>query len=143
MSSIRVRHPGHTLGFRVDAGDVSLAYVPDNELVGATYPVDPGAYERLVEFLGDVDLLFHDAMFTDAEYPRRVGWGHSTFRQAVELAEAAGVRRLAFFHHAPDRSDDELDRILDELRDDAARRRSPLELAVACEGEEIAIGGEP
>ena len=101
VSAFRVRHQGHTYGFRIDADDVSLAYVPDDELVGGSYDVDDGWYDRLVEFLDGVDLLFHDAMFTDAEYPRRVGWGHSTFRQAVELAEAAGVRRLAFFHHAP------------------------------------------
>jgi len=142
VSSIRVRHPGHTYGFRVNSGAASLAYVPDNELVGGRYPIDDGGYDRLVEFLAGADLLFHDAMFTDAEYPRRVGWGHSTFRQAIELAEAAGVRRLAFFHHAPERTDDELGRILSELRDDIARRGSSLELAVAREGEEIVIGGE-
>src|SRR5690606_35194054 len=136
-------HQGHTYGFRIDADDVSLAYVPDDELVGGSYDVDDGWYDRLVEFLDGVDLLFHDAMFTDAEYPRRVGWGHSTFRQAVELAEAAGIRRLAFFHHAPERTDDELDRILDDFRDEVARRGSSLELDMAREGEMIALGGAP
>lgn len=143
VSAFRVRHQGHTYGFRIDADDVSLAYVPDDELVGGSYDVDDGWYDRLVEFLDGVDLLFHDAMFTDAEYPRRVGWGHSTFRQAVELAEAAGIRRLAFFHHAPERTDDELDRILDDFRDEVARRGSSLELDMAREGEMIALGGAP
>ncbi|HEX7119834.1 MAG TPA: MBL fold metallo-hydrolase [Longimicrobiales bacterium] len=143
ISALRVRHPGNTYGFRIDAEGVSLAYIPDNELVGADYPVADDWYDRFVEFLGDVDLVFHDAMFTESEYPSRIGWGHSTFRQSIELAEAAGVRRLYFFHHAPERTDDELLRILAEMRDDIARRNSPLQLGMAAEGEELTLRETP
>lgn len=139
VDAIRVRHPGNTYGYRIDAGGASIAFVPDNELVGAAYPVGDDWYARFVEFLRGVDVLFHDAMFTEEEYPRRTGWGHSTFRQAVALAERAGVRRLRFFHHAPERTDDELSRILDALREDARRRGSPLELGMAAEGEELLV----
>ncbi|HEX6939480.1 MAG TPA: MBL fold metallo-hydrolase [Longimicrobiales bacterium] len=143
ISALRVRHPGNTYGFRVDAGGVALAYIPDNELVGADYPVGDDWYDRIVEFLGDADVVFHDAMFTESEYPSRVGWGHSTFRQSIELAEAAGVRRLLFFHHAPERTDEELHRTLAELRDDTARRGSALELGMAAEGEELLLVEKP
>ena len=136
VAVFRVNHPGATFGYRVRAGGASLAYVPDNDL-----GEDAGAewYASLVAFLGGVDLLVHDAMFTDAEYARFGGWGHSTFSQAVRLAEDAGARRLALFHHAPHRTDAELARIADELRGELAARGSALELSVATEGEEVEL----
>jgi ribonuclease BN (tRNA processing enzyme) len=94
-----------------------------------------------VEFVRGADLLLHDAMLTDEEYDQYRGWGHSTFAQAVRLAEEAEVRRLALFHHAPDRGDAELQRIADRLRGELAARGSALELSVATEGEEIALPG--
>ena len=140
VAAYRVRHPAHTYGYRIRTTGGSVAYIPDNELVGATYPVDgPEWYEGLVRFLDGVDVLFHDAMFTDEEYPRVEGWGHSTFSQAVKLAEDARVKRLFFFHHAPERTDAELLRILDEVRADVERRGSPIVLGVAAEGEEVLV----
>jgi phosphoribosyl 1,2-cyclic phosphodiesterase len=139
VHSLRVRHPAHTLGYRINAHDTSVAYVPDNELKGGQYPVDDGFYARIVEFLQGTDILFHDAMFTEGEYTRRAGWGHSTFAQAIKLAEDAGVGRLHLFHHAPERTDSDLVRILDELRADLESRGSTLVLDMAAEGEELFV----
>jgi phosphoribosyl 1,2-cyclic phosphodiesterase len=140
VATFRVRHPADTLGFRVRVGGASLAYIPDNELAGSRYPVDhPGWYDELVEFVSGVDLLFHDAMFTEQEYLAVEGWGHSTFGQAMKLAEDARVRRLLFFHHAPERSDAELLTILEEGQEELAARGSGLELGVAAEGEELLV----
>lgn len=140
VDSIRVRHPANTYGYRIRNRGSSVAYVPDNELVGGSYPLQAKeTYSQLVEFLGDVDVLFHDAMFTDEEYARRVGWGHSTFKQTVKLAEDAGVKKLYLFHHAPERSDADLSAIVEELRDDIARRGSSLEVGVAAEGEDLFV----
>ncbi|HUF50105.1 MAG TPA: MBL fold metallo-hydrolase [Longimicrobiales bacterium] len=139
VSSHRVRHPNHTYGYRVDAGGAAIAYVPDNELVGGSYDMAPGWYDSLRRFIGGVDILFHDAMFTDAEYPSFEGWGHSSVTQAVQLAEDAGVRHLCLFHHSPGRSDAELQRMLEYSRDDIARRGSALQLSIATEGEELMI----
>ena len=139
VSAMRCRHPANTYGYRIDTNGLSVAYMPDNELIGAEYPVESDWYDRLVEFLGDVDLLFHDAMFTDEEYPAREGWGHSTFTQAVDLAQRAGVRSLRFFHHAPDRSDSELLDILTDLSQRLSAQGSRLELGVSAEGEELPV----
>ena len=136
VDAFRVNHPGVTYGYRVSAGGAAAVYIPDNELGDAP---DPAWYGGLVNFVRGADLLLHDAMLTDAEYERRRGWGHSTFAQAVRLAEEAGVRRLALFHHAPDRSDGELDAIAAGLRSGLAGRGSPLELEVAAERGETAI----
>lgn len=140
IDSIRVRHPANTYGYKISADGAAVAYIPDSELEGGHYPLDARkTYDQLVRFLGDVDVLYHDAMFSNDEYPQREGWGHSTFTQAVKLAEDAGVRRLYLFHHAPERTDVELSRILEELRLDIAHRGSKLEIAVAAEGEEISV----
>jgi len=136
VDAFRVAHPGVTYGYRVTAAGATAVYIPDNELGDAP---DPAWYRALVEFVGGADLLLHDAMLTDAEYETRRGWGHSTFAQAVRLAEEAGVRRLRLFHHAPDRSDAELEAIAAELRRGLAGRGAEMELEVAAEREEIAI----
>ncbi|HKP74334.1 MAG TPA: MBL fold metallo-hydrolase [Longimicrobiaceae bacterium] len=137
VDAFHVNHPGVTFGYRVSSGGASAVYVPDNELGDDP---DPEWYAGLVEFVRGADLLLHDAMLADAEYATRHGWGHSTFAQAVRLAEDAGVRRLALFHHAPDRTDAELDAIAAGLRDGLAARGSALVLCVADEGAEIALG---
>ena len=142
VASMRVRHPGWTHGYRIRIGSASIGYFPDNELIGGQHELEQKpTYDALVKFLDGVDLLFHDAMFSDAEYPRREGWGHSSFTHAVKLAEAAGVKRLMLFHHAPERTDAELSRILEELRDDIARRNSGLEIGIAAEGEDLLVEG--
>jgi phosphoribosyl 1,2-cyclic phosphodiesterase len=139
VTSHRVRHATATYGYRVTSGGASLAYLPDNELVGGTHETQPGWYASLCAFLGGVDVLFHDATFTDAEYPRYEGWGHSTVSQAVRLAEDAGVRRLCLFHHSPGRTDAALSRIVEEAREESARRGSALEIDAATEGEELVV----
>jgi phosphoribosyl 1,2-cyclic phosphodiesterase len=140
--SMRVRHPGFTHGYRIRVAESDVAYFPDIELIGGHYPLEQKkTYRDLIRFLDGVELMFHDGMFSDAEYPRREGWGHSTYTQAVRLAEEAGVKRLYIFHHAPERTDADLTRILEELRDDIARRNSPLEIGIAAEGEELSVEG--
>ena len=70
----------------------------------------------------------YDAQYTPAEYPARVNWGHSTWLEATRVAERAGVRRLALFHHDPERTDEQVRAIEAE-----AREHFPCAIA-ACEG---------
>lgn len=68
-----------------------------------------GHYQKLAQFARGADLLVHDAQYTDALYlhapvPRQ-GWGHSTWRMAIETASAANVKQLALFHHEPEHDD--------------------------------------
>jgi len=75
------------------------------ELVG---PTRPG---RRVVFTGDTrpaagtiaaaegaDLLVHESTFGDEEQPRAVETGHSTAREAAEVATKAGVKQLVLTH---------------------------------------------
>ena len=137
VTAMRMRHPSFTVGYRIEYGDVSLAYVPDNELESDSYDVGNGWRHRIVDFLGDVDVLLHDAMFTEDEYPSRANWGHSTFDQAVDLASEAGAKRLLFFHHDPRRSDSDLEEIVDFHRGQAAARGLHFEIAAAAEGDHM------
>ena len=59
----------------------------------------------MVEFSRDADLLIHDAQYTPDELKQKKGWGHSSWEQAVEVAEQAGVKKLALFHHDPEHDD--------------------------------------
>ena len=139
VSAMRVRHPSFAVGYRIAAGGRSICYIPDNELVGGSHETAKGWREHLIEFCGGADLLVHDAMYTDEEYRARAGWGHSTFQQALDLAGEAGVRHLMFFHHAPERVDDELAEIVDRRREEAAARGMSLEIDAAAEGAEILL----
>lgn len=135
VRAMQMRHASVTMGYRVDAEGVVICYIPDNELEGGRYPVDgPEWRSRLLEFVRDADILIHDSTYTDEEYRQKAGWGHSTFEQSAELAKKANVRELLFFHHAPERTDDELDRILDRMREGGVREGGAL-LDAAREGE--------
>ena len=107
VTACRVPHKGGpTFGLRVDGPGGSLAYVPDH--LPAASP--PSA--ELAALVARVDLLVHDAEFTagEAELARR--YGHSTVDQAVSLARSAEVGELVLFHHAPGRTDAEVDALL-------------------------------
>lgn len=138
VHALRVKHPSHVLGYRVEVGGRSVCYVPDNELEGEGYDLGPGWGDRMVRFAGDADVLIHDAMYTEREYRNRRGWGHSTFAQALRLAEDAGVGRLVFFHHDPERTDDALDQIMADLGWGA--RPPTFDVEAAVEGSALTVG---
>ena len=139
VRAMRVCHPSHTVGYRLDWEGHAMAYIPDNELLGEGDDMAPNWREELIEFLSGVDLLIHDAMYTEAEYPERAGWGHSTYRQALELAHKAGAGRLVFFHHDPDRTDQELDGIMARATDYTVSEGIKMKLAVAEEGSKLSF----
>lgn len=104
---------GRTFGYRVSDGVHTIAYLSDHwpGSLGAG-PHGFGPYhEAALELAADVDVLIHDAQYTAEEYPRRREFGHSAIDYAVGLAEVANARRLALFHHDPQRTDDQLDAI--------------------------------
>ena len=115
VRAFRLRHPGTTLGYRLSPidGGREIAYLTDNELgPGGTYPVSADWRARLVQFLAGTDTLIHDAMYSDQFIQVRAGWGHSTPRQAVDLAAEAACARLILFHHEPENDDETIDALL-------------------------------
>jgi phosphoribosyl 1,2-cyclic phosphodiesterase len=143
LRPLAVRHPGGALAYRVSAtgeGARALVYVSDNELGEAPgYVQRAGWRDELVAFVRGASLLVHDAMYTTAEYERHRGWGHSHAADAVALAIDAGVDRLALYHHSPDRSDAELDRLVEECRAIVRQRGVTLEVLAAAEGLTLTV----
>lgn len=102
-----VPHLGPTLGYRIEHAGRSVAYVSDHQQpLDGSFAVAPSVRE-LAE---GVDLLIHDAQYTPAEFAQKATWGHCTQEYAVAVAASCGAKRLAMFHHDPERTDDELDR---------------------------------
>ena len=131
VRSARVKHPGNTVGYRLEEDDRVFTFIPDNE---PALQRDSG----LVLAEG-ADVLFHDAQFTEEEYRTRVGWGHSALPDFVAFAQAAAPRRTVMFHHDPDHDDEQLESMLREAYDlldtDAVELgREGLELDLAPHG---------
>jgi ribonuclease BN (tRNA processing enzyme) len=98
VEASKLNHPGDAFGYRIEDGGKVLVYCTDVEHVDG---IDPS----VVALARDADLLIHDAQYTPEELERKKGWGHSSWEQAVEVAEKAGVKRLALFHHDPEHTD--------------------------------------
>ena len=142
VGTFRLRHSGTTLGYRLTpaTGGRTIAYLTDNELgPGGSYQVGDDWRRRLAGFLEGVDTLIHDAMYGDQIIEARRGWGHSTPREAVDLAAEAGCRRLLLFHHEPEHDDAALDRLLADTRSYAVARGNGLVVDAAAEGLEVTL----
>ena len=143
VASFPVRHPGGAVGYRVGAAGErggGLVYVSDNELRDAAGSASARAWRAdFVRFASGARVLVHDTTYTTEEYLRRNGWGHSTYADALELAHETQAERLVLFHHNPDRTDDELDRRVEECRALAAQRGWVLDVVAAAEGMELEV----
>jgi ribonuclease BN (tRNA processing enzyme) len=138
VTAARVCHPGATVGYRVETRTASLAYLPDHEpaLGARRFPIEPD-WTSGADLTRGVDLLLHDAQYTREEYPRHVGWGHSTVHDAVALARQAGVKHLVPFHHDPGRDDDALEAVIEgAVRD----MRPDFPVTPAAEGARFELG---
>jgi phosphoribosyl 1,2-cyclic phosphodiesterase len=111
VRALGIVHPGPTVGYRIERDGVAIAYLPDHEPALAGMSAGP-AWMSGLELARDVDVLLHDGQYTDDEYRRRVGWGHSSVSHAAQLADLAGARELALIHHDPDHSDDLIDEMV-------------------------------
>jgi phosphoribosyl 1,2-cyclic phosphodiesterase len=132
-----VCHPGPTVGYRITNGGGAMTYLPDHEpALGA--PVFPNRADWTSGFnlAEGVDLLIHDAQYTEQEYPQRIGWGHSSLSQTLCFATLAGVRRLMTFHHDPSHPDTTLDAMLEEARGEHAH---DFEIIPGCEGASVEV----
>jgi phosphoribosyl 1,2-cyclic phosphodiesterase len=124
-----MNHPIVTLGYRIEESGSSFVFATDNELCLTT----PDACASLSEWCQGADLLAHDAQYSAEEYPGHEGWGHSTYDEALSLAEGAGVHRLAFVHHDPLHSDADIDALVEDAmgRHQASGSRRTMVFAAA------------
>lgn len=118
-----------TTAYRITADGVTVTYLSDVE-----YPSPDEPLAEALALARGADLLIHDAMHADHEYELRKGWGHSPARAGVVVAERAGAKKLALFHHSPDATDDMIDEVVTRT---AARTAVPV--IAAAEGSYLDV----
>jgi len=133
---IRLNHPVLCQGMRFTENGKSFVFMTDNELDSN---VEMVSWEDMVDFAKGADLLVHDAHYTDEEIKHRRGWGHSSYVRVLDLARDAGVKTLGLYHDDPDRTDRQVDTIVE----DARRRIRDAGWSFSCfgveEGREITL----
>jgi phosphoribosyl 1,2-cyclic phosphodiesterase len=116
VENLLLNHPGEAVGYRVSWRGRAAAYISDTE----HFP--DRLDENVVQLAQDADVMIYDATYTDSEYHNekssKVGWGHSTWQEAVKVAKAANVKQLVIFHHDPLHNDD----FMDEIAQDTAEQ---------------------
>ena len=110
ITPIWLHHPQGVTGYRIESDDRVIVVATDHE------SGDPDADDRLVDAARGANLLVHDAQYIEADYAEHAGWGHSTWRRAIESAERAGVERLLMVSHDIHRTDAELDAIVAKVQ---------------------------
>ena len=147
-------HPGICVGYRLATSSGSIAYFPDNEpyeelklLLASRDGIsendarDFASAERrkMVEFLQGCDLAIMDTQYSEEEYAKHVGWGHSSVGSVVSLALDANVNKLLLFHHDPNHDDQMIDKMVEHAHALVAKSGKPLEVEAAREGAEIVL----
>ena len=102
-----VAHPDGCVAYRVDEPATGACAVVATDIEWAA--MTPRAQDAFALFARGADLLVFDAHFRPEEYAAHKGWGHSTWADAAEAARRCGAQKLWLMHHAPDRTDDEID----------------------------------
>ncbi|MDD9915596.1 MAG: MBL fold metallo-hydrolase [Rhodospirillaceae bacterium] len=100
-----LNHPNRATGYRIDFDGRSICYLTDTE------HFEDGPDRNLLDLIAGADLVIYDSCYTDEEYPRSKGFGHSTWQEGIRLVEAAGAKTLVIFHHDPSHDDDFMDEV--------------------------------
>jgi phosphoribosyl 1,2-cyclic phosphodiesterase len=128
IQTLRLNHPQGCLGFRVETKEGVVVYATDNEPGNAAFD------KNVRKLAAGADLLIYDAQYLPEEYTaHKRGWGHSHWREAVNVAMESGAKELLLYHHDPDHTDACIDRVVQEARSFYARVRA------AAEGMEIEL----
>ncbi len=131
-----LNHPGRCLGYRVEYGGRSFSYVTDHELYPKGHPHYDGRYrDELAAFLDGTEVLVTDTCYSDEEYKKKQGWGHSSVIEVADLASKARVKALHLFHHDPDQSDEDIDAKLSQAEKRLQEQSSPTRVIAPAEGE--------
>lgn len=110
-----VHHPGAAVGFRFELGGKKIVYMTDNEFlkgytgppdISVIKPEDLAPYKNLIEFISGADILIAESQYTVEEYPKKIGWGHTSLSNGCLLCKLGKVKRWLITHHDPMHTDD-------------------------------------
>jgi phosphoribosyl 1,2-cyclic phosphodiesterase len=128
VEAMWLNHPQGCMGFRLETKDGVLVYATDNE------PGDPLFDKSVRKLAAGADVLIYDAQYLPEEYEaRKRGWGHSHWREAINVVMESGAQELILFHHDPDHDDACIDQVVKQACDHYPKVRA------ASEGMEITL----
>jgi phosphoribosyl 1,2-cyclic phosphodiesterase len=160
VTCARLNHPYVATAYRLSAGGASVVYVSDtapfsdilfeNQYIAQPPPLRAALPEvdrlklramrdGVVRLCEGADVVVYDTMFTPDDYLRIPHYGHSRPSDALDICRDAGARRLVLFHHAPERSDAEVDAILVDTRLQARHSGLALDVVAAYEGMDLQL----
>jgi len=117
-----LNHPQGCMGFRLETKEGVLVYATDNE------PGDPNFDKAVRKLAEGADILIYDAQYLPEEYEaRRRGWGHSHWREAVNIVMESGAKELILYHHDPDHDDQCMDSIVKAVSSHCPKVRAARE----------------
>ena len=123
----QLNHPNGACGYRIEYEGKVISICTDTEHFEGE--ID----QNVVDLAQDADVMVYDSAYTDEEYPKFKGWGHSTWQEAIKVAKEAGVKQTMLFHHDPSHNDEKMDQIASQASDLSGNVRP------AIEGEEICL----
>lgn len=138
ITQIHTSHPNQGMGYKFSEDNRAFVFITDNEL---SY-THPGGlkFEDYVEFCKGAALLIHDSEYLPEEYHRYAKtWGHSVYLDSLNLALEAGVKRFGLFHHNQDRTDEQIDSMVEDCKRIIKQRGSNLECFAVAKDMEIII----
>ena len=130
ITPVLLNHPVVNFGYRIDCNGKSVFFTGDHEPPYNIYSRDDSDFETYQQIIAD-------SSYTEEEYAKKKGWGHGTLDSSIRIARAAGAKVLYFTHHEPTRSDDDLDRLFNEINE----KNPPqgMEYRLAREGDEMTL----
>jgi len=142
IDSVRIKpillsHPNQGMGYKFSEDGKSFVFLTDNEL---TYKHSGGLeFNDYRIFCENADLLVHDSEYTSEEYKFTKTWGHSVYTDAIKLAIESKVKRFVLWHHNQERTDIQLDKIIDNCKTIAKKTGLNLDIFAAQEEMEIEL----
>jgi phosphoribosyl 1,2-cyclic phosphodiesterase len=132
INSRFINHPGPTIGYRISNNHSVLSYLPDHEpFLGNRGLMNGKKWISGMSIAQNADLLIHDSQYSEEEYLMHVGWGHCSIYHAAEFASLAEVDKLLLFHHDPNHTDHQLDKIYSDFMNE---RSYKYDIELAAEG---------
>ena len=108
IETIKLNHPGGSYGYSVTRNNKKCVFLCDNEFTTSQA-------DELKIFAENADMVIWDGMFTEEELRVKTGWGHSSIQQGIDFFSSLNCGEIIISHHAPYRTDAELDTIEESL----------------------------
>ncbi len=105
IKTFSLNHPDGAVGYRVENNGKIFCYITDHE-----HKVNRRD-QALVNFIKNCDLLIYDCTYSDEDFNRYVGWGHSTWQEGVRISKYSNAKKFFIYHHNPDNKDKDMKKI--------------------------------